>query len=480
MLSVSKKVFRLAYANDLDAFIPELWANESILILVENMVASNLVHRDFESSIASFGDIVNTRKPAEFTAARKTTTDDVTVQDATAENIQVPLNQHWHTSFMIRDGEESKSFKQLRDEYLVPAVQSLARAIDQMVLGQVYQFLSNAEGHLGLMSDTTVKNYLLETRKRLNINKCYENGRNLIWTPSSETEALKLDWFVNADKVGDDGTALREASLGRKFQFSNFMCQNTPSLTGLAIARTTSGTEVDLSAGYAVGETTIHVDGTGGRNIAVGQFFKIEGDEIPHQVTATANLSTDDVDVTFTPALKHAVADNADLTFYKTGLVNQAVSTTGYAAGWSKEIVMDGLTGAIEPGSMVRFADVTNSNLAIEGVYCVLSVTNSGGNTIGITLDRPLVAAIDNNDIIAIGPGGDYNFAFHRNALALVCRPLAPAPSRLAISATQSMAGVSMRVTVTYNGTKQGVLVTVDLLTGIATLDTDLGAVMLG
>jgi hypothetical protein len=212
----------------------------------------------------------------------------------------------------------------------------------------------------------------------------------------------------------------------------------------------------------------------------VGAYFKVGADAIPHRITGIANLSTDDVDVTFTPALKRAVVNDADAQLYKTALVNQPASTTGYAADYSKEIVIDGLVGAIEPGTMVSFSDASNSRLAIDGTYCVLSVTNSAGNTIGITLDRPLEAAIDDNDIVCLGPAGDYNFAFHKNALALVCRPLAPAPSGLAISSVQNANGIAIRVTITYNGTKQGVLVTVDLLTGIATLDTDLGAVMLG
>jgi len=474
------KSFRLAYANSLDAFIPEIWANESILLLRENIVAASLIHRDFQNEIAKFGDVVNTRKPTAFTAKRKTNTDDVTVQDAVATNIPVTLNQHIHTSFMIRDGEESKSFLQLRNEYLLPAVQSLATAIDQIVLGQVYQFLGNAEGGVGALTDSTVKGYMLDTRKRMNINKAYEAGRNMIMTPNTDAEALKLDWFVNADKVGDNGTALREASLGRKFQFDNFMCQNTPSITN-SLALT--GVAVDLTAGYAVGAVAMHMDGTGGakggRDIAVGNWFFVGTDLIPHQVTATANLSTDDVDVTFTPGLKRAVATDIAVTFFKNADINLGA---GYLIGYSKEIVVHGITGAIEVGSMVSFATAGTPNVLQTGSpkYCVIAVTNSGGNTIGITLDRPLDVALADTDIVNVGPQGDYNFAFHKNALALVVRPLAAAPAGLAISSTQQADGIAIRVTVTYDGVKQGVLVTVDLLCGIAVLDTALGAVMLG
>ena len=46
-----------------------------------------------------------TRRPGEFVSYRKWVTDDVTVQDSTATDVVVPLNQHLHVSFLIRDGE---------------------------------------------------------------------------------------------------------------------------------------------------------------------------------------------------------------------------------------------------------------------------------------------------------------------------------------------------------------------------------------
>lgn len=39
--------------NEGDAFIPEIWARQGLAILKENMVAGNLVHRDFSNQIAT-------------------------------------------------------------------------------------------------------------------------------------------------------------------------------------------------------------------------------------------------------------------------------------------------------------------------------------------------------------------------------------------------------------------------------------------
>lgn len=94
------KSFLLVYANDVDAFIPELWAQESLAILEENIVAAALVHRDFQDEIKDFGDVVHTRRPGEFTAKRKTNDDSVTKQNVTATKVQVPLDQHIHVSFV--------------------------------------------------------------------------------------------------------------------------------------------------------------------------------------------------------------------------------------------------------------------------------------------------------------------------------------------------------------------------------------------
>jgi hypothetical protein len=460
-------------ANSLDAYIPELWAAESVAILVENMVISNLVHRDFSPSVANFGDTVHTRQPAEFTAKRKVDADNVTVQDASATNIEVKLDQHFHTSFMIKDGEESKSFKQLRDEYLQPAVLSIARAVDQVLLGESHNFLANAEGVAGGLTTSNIIQYIVETRKRMNINKAWETGRNLILTPDTEAIALQTGTFHEADKMGDSGTAMREASLGRKFQFNTFMSQNSPSTIGMP-DNSGYGVLVDNVGGYAIGATTIHVDG-GGSNLKVGMHFTVGG--VVHTITSLGTLAVEDIDVTFTPPLRVAVADDDAVTVGDDGLVNLVA---GYSAGYAKEIVVDGITGAIPVGTLVTFATPGTPSVIKAGTYSVIATTETGSDTTGITLNKPLEAALVNNDEINFGPPANHNFAFHRNALTLVSRPLSPAPRGLALSSVANMGGVGMRVTITYDGNMQGVLVTCDLLCGIKVLDTDLGAVLIG
>ena len=458
--------FYCVYSNDVDAYVPEFWANESLAILEENMVMGNLVHRDFEPIIQSYGDVINTRRPGEFVAKRKTPNDNVTIQDANATNVQVPLNQQLHVSFMIRDGEESKSFKSLVEEYMFPAMLAQARLVDQILLGQVYQFLGTTYGLLGGLSSSNAVQYVTGIRNKQNIKKAYVDGRNLVLTPSSETAFLNNAAFTDANRVGDDGTALREASLGRKLGYDIWMCQNASSIS----AGNTLLSGAINGGNLTVGSTVLTVNGFTGA-VTTGSWMTVAGDATPQRITAHTETLGNTTSITISPGLRSAILTAAVVTTYVPGQVDQSVSPTGYAAGWAKPIVYDTFTVDPVAGHLVAFGTATD-------VYSICQVDTAAKT---ILLDRPLDAAIADNALINIGPIGDYNFAFHKNALALVVRPLAmPREGIGARSAVVNAGGLSMRATITYNGEKQGTLVTLDMLLGVAILDTNLGGIMFG
>lgn len=418
---------------------------------------------DFEPIVQNYGDVVNTRRPAEFISYRKTPNDDVTIQDANAVNVQVPLNQLLHVSFMIRDGEESKSFKDLVTEFMMPAMLAQARIVDQILLGQVYQFLGYSYGTLGGLNSTNAVSYITGVRNKLNVNKAYVDNRNLVISPNAETSLLNNSQFTDANRIGDDGTALREASLGRKLGFDIWMCQNTPSVSA---GNSTLAGAINNASGYAIGATVLTVDSFTGA-VATGNYISIAGDASPQRITAHTETLGNTTSITIAPGLRTAVVDNAVVTSYTSGAVN---FSGGYAAAYASNIVYDTFTVDPQVGHLLSFGTAAP-------IYSVIQV-NTTAKT--ILLDRPLDLAIADNAIINLGPPGDYSFAFHRNALALVCRPLAPPREGVgARSAVINAGGLSMRSTISYNGTKQGLLVTLDMLLGVAVLDTHLGAVML-
>jgi hypothetical protein len=446
----------IAYVNDLDAFVPEVWAQESLMILENNMVAANLVHRDFENEIAQFGDVVNTRKPAKFTMQRKNVNDSVTVQDATASNVAVKLDQHLHTSFLIRDGEESKGMTSMVQTYLRPALLSLAEGIDQIVLGQVYKFMANSVGKAGTaVSKTTV----IDAREKLTQLLCPMGGRNLIITPNMEGTLLGIGDFTTAEKIGDDGSVMREGSMGRRFGFDIFTCQQAPSVVNAAA---TAAGAVNNGAGYAAGTKTLTVDGFAAA-ITNGSWVTIDGQ--PDLVVSTVGGATP-TSITTLYGLRQPVVDNAVIVVVRPAQVNNA---GGYANGWEKKIIYDTQT-PIKPGQLVSYGVAGR-------VHSALAAT-SGTE---VLLDRPTEATLADNDVLGLGPSGEFGFAFHRNALGLITRPLAmPRAGSGALSAIAAYNGLGLRVVITYDGNQQGHLVTIDMLAGVKEYDTSLGVPFLG
>lgn len=460
-VNVGPILSRAYFDNQIDPFIPEWWANETLAILEENMIAAALVNRDFEQYFNKYGDIVNTRRPREFVGKRKVKGDAVTTQDAIADNIAVTLDQWNHVSFTIDDVEATMSMKTLQDQYAKPAAVALARMIDRTVLFQYPRFLPNMAGALNGLTTANVKDSALNLRKTMDDNKAYASPRNLILSSKTEADFLRPETFTSAEKVGDFGTALRTASLGEKFGFQFFKDLN---IGVVAAGNTTRGFQINNGAGYLIGSTAITVN-TGTGEITPGTWLSIGG--FPYQVASRTGTSPTTA-VVLTYGLKTAPANADPVTVYTPGLVNNVAN---YAAGYSKEIVVDGFSVAPQIGQLVSFgADLVN-------VYAIIDVNA----LVGITLDRALVSGINDEDTVNIGPAGAYNLCIHPDAITLAIRPLQPVINNAgALSSTVSLNGLSMRVTISYDPIYQKHRWTFDFLAGIQVLEKKLGAVLLG
>ena len=482
MLRFSKTISYTCYVNDFDtadrAWVPEVWAQETLAILEENMVIGQLVHTDFEDEIASFGDTVNTRKPGEFTAKRKGVNDDVTVQNATATKVAVVLNQHVHTSFVIKDGEESKSFKDLVTEYLGPAAKSLAEHIDRVLLGQVLQFRAHQVALDPVTPADDIKDLILDLRGMMNVNKVPVRGRNLILTTATETEALKLELFISADKIGDEGNAMQEAALGRKLGFDTYMCQNTPGITTGTYTDGGAGAAGSINNGNITKGSTAFTLTTDSSAILPGMYVQFT-DACGGMYRVTASSATT---MTLDQGIVAAIADDQLVRYYTLGAIDidGDAAATAYPAGYDKPLNVAAAGVIPQVGQFVGFSSATN--VLYSGEYCIIDV--SAGSGVGdyyITLDRPLDAALasTNGDKVCYGPIGQYNFAFDRNALALVVRPLAlPQEGTGAKAGVATYNDLSLRIAITYEGRGQGHLVTLDLLCGVKVLDTARGAML--
>ena len=482
-----------SYANDFDVtssgangFIPELWAAEGLAILQENMVIANLVHRDFENEIRSFGDVVNTRRPGNFQIRRKRDGTTLANQDANATNVRVPLDQWFYTSFTIKDGEASKSFQDLVDIYLRPGMMTIARSVDRAVLGQVHKFLGTPltrVGQLGQLSASNSKDFVLEAREQLNVQKAPLEGRNLVLAPVSETALLKNELFIAAQQRGDFGSALESATLGRILGFDTYMDQNVNSVSVNKCDIFAVGTITNaLDAGVAVASQACTITG----EVLNGAFVTVAGNYQPTYTTAHTGAGPTTA-ITLNESNKYYTAASAAVTVYKPC----TVSSIGQLAGWVEAITVDGFSAGYPPqiGQLIAFQTTGGGLTGTRHTYTIiesyesneLGVPTSGGGFQAIYLDRPLEYDVTAEDVCFPGPAGALNVAFHRNAIALVTRPLAiPNNAMGVLSHVGVYNDIAMRVSMQYNIGAGGTVVNLDILAGVAVLDTNLCVVLQG
>jgi hypothetical protein len=208
---------------------PEVIAREALMVLRNNAVMANLVHRDYSDDFAAgVGDTITIRKPATFTA--KEFTDTIDVQDATEGSATVTLDKHIDVSFEVTSEQMTLDIEDFSAQLLVPAMQAVQDKIDLYLLGL-------ASGITNKVTATNdAQNDVVELRKYLTASAAPLTERRFVYGSDTEADLLKTDLFISAEKVGDEGTALREASLGRKFGMDFYVDQNadTANVAGVA------------------------------------------------------------------------------------------------------------------------------------------------------------------------------------------------------------------------------------------------------
>lgn len=200
---------------------PDIIAREALMVLRNNAVMANLVHRDYSDEFAAVGDTITIRKPATFTA-NEFNGSSITVQDATETGVPVKIDKHLDVSFAVTSKEMALDIADFSKQFLVPAMQAFADKVDKYLIGleaSATNRVSHAEGAIAPKD-------MIEARKHLTQNAAPLADRRFVVGATAEADLLNSELFVSADKVGDEGTALREASLGRKYGMDCYVDQN--------------------------------------------------------------------------------------------------------------------------------------------------------------------------------------------------------------------------------------------------------------
>ncbi|MDY4785119.1 P22 phage major capsid protein family protein [Pygmaiobacter massiliensis] len=376
---------------------PSIIAKEAMMQLRANCVMAGLVHRDYSGEfVKGVGDTVTIRKPATFEAKEFDRASGIQIQDATEGSDTIKLDKLLDVSFEVTSEQLTMDIADFSVQLLQPAMQSFAQKIDLYLLG-LYKDIPASSGTAGTTPSTIAA--ITDARQVLGESLVPLPNRRLVIDPAVENSFLQLSTFHEADKLGDNGTAMREASLGRKFGFDIYTDQNVLTHTKgtLAVGGGTSP-KIHPKAAGDVGATTLTLNVSGG------------------------------------------------------------TSPT--------------LTGTLKAGDSITIGSNT---------YLVTKDATAASNEIAVEFTPGLKAAVVTTDEVTVGNSYVANLAFHRNAFALVTRPLA-LPNGISgeQKAIVNYDGFGLRVIYDYNSQYKKDVISIDMLCGVKTLDSRLACRLLG
>lgn len=288
-------------------------------------LVNNVTDDDDPTAPMAKGGQVEFVVPPEF-ATRTVTPASVPPASATpskAEDTVPCALDHWHEVNFALTGRELNLIEDgnytavLR---LANAAGSMAEKISETILAN-YKGIYGFAGTAGTTPFAAAPTVAQTAFVGLTNQKCPRSMRNMLLDPSAYGNAIALDQ-MSAEKRGDGySTAIRDFVIPRAYGFDWWEEQMIPTHT--TGAATAGSIAIDLVAGYAVGLSALHIDGCSVAP-AVGDVFSIAGNSQTYTVVTASALTGTDCDITISPALVAAVADDAVLTFRASHRVNLA------------------------------------------------------------------------------------------------------------------------------------------------------------
>lgn len=207
---------------------PQEVADAAISNLYENAVMAQLVNRNYDEAFANkVGETVSVPKRTTFEAKQFDRGDGIEVQDVNEDSVDVKLDKFKDVSFAVTAEDLTLNIRDFNEQLLKPAMEAIWQQIDADLLS----LLSDVSQSVESTGDGDV---IIDAGEKLNTSKVPFDNRRMVAGPKETSNFLKDDAFTHADKRGDtDG--LRNAEIGRKYGFDNYMDQHVSDTSARAV-----------------------------------------------------------------------------------------------------------------------------------------------------------------------------------------------------------------------------------------------------
>jgi len=244
---------------------PEVVAKEALMVLSNNLVMADLVHRDYAGEFVAVGDTVSIRKPARFVA--KNFTGSTENQDITETSVPVKLDRFRDVTVAVTSKEMSLDIADFSKQVVEPAMQAIAQAIDEDLLAvgcEQASFVKAGDENATDLAD------IAALAKQLDVAKAPVGDRSLVLHPDHKYRYALTENLSNVGYAGDNQT-LRDALLGRVYTLDTYMDQNAPGSHA-----ETPGTAKTFTVTGTAGEAKVTVSGADG-SVEAGDGFILGG-----------------------------------------------------------------------------------------------------------------------------------------------------------------------------------------------------------
>jgi hypothetical protein len=215
---------------------PDLIARQAYANLYEQTHMARLVWRDYEADFAGKqGDTVTIRRPAVFEADEFNRSAGIQIQAATQSGIPVKLDTLLDVSFEVTTEQLTLEIEDFNEALLSPATEAIVQGIDRKLLTLRADVTNAVTYPTG--DDARPATSLVDASKALNDANVPPTMRHAVFDTLGTAALLKDPLFHSAEQRGDT-EGLREASIGRKFGFDNWMSQNITDGESVAFHRT--------------------------------------------------------------------------------------------------------------------------------------------------------------------------------------------------------------------------------------------------
>ena len=280
------------------------------------IVPSVTINGDASERVAQ-GDVVRshtTSKPTLNTSYTPAMTipegDDQTVGSKTLTldkvvNVQIP----W-TGEDIRHVNNGSGFETIYGDQIAQAVRVMVNQIEQDLWSEIYQNASRAVGAAGTTPFDSNFDTVAEVRQILADNGCPMDGQiTLALNSAAGTKLRNLAQLQRANEAGGD-QLLRQGAL---LDLQGIMIKESAGV-GLHTKGAGTGYDVNNGAGFAVGDTTITLDGgtVNTTGIKAGDVVSFASDSQNYVVKTGLTSAGGDI-VLNDPGLRLSVADAAEL-----------------------------------------------------------------------------------------------------------------------------------------------------------------------